>query len=273
MRTFIVDAFTKKAFSGNPAGICLQENTLNVELMQSIASELNLSETAFVRGGEDTGNSDFHIRYFTPTVEIPFCGHATLATFRVLFLLHPEKETITLHTFSGLAVPGRMEKGNIFIDFPVYPSLESVPEEDLFSALGIGVSDTLYYGIAEKARKGLLVLRNTQTLRGLKPDFAALARTETGKISGLIVTALADTSEYDFISRCFCPWIGINEDPVTGVAHSVLAPYWASVLGKNNFRAFQASARGGELSLTIKNETQMEVTGDSVVVFEGNFLL
>ncbi|MBX7240483.1 MAG: PhzF family phenazine biosynthesis protein [Bacteroidia bacterium] len=272
MRTFIVDAFTKKAFGGNPAGICLPENEMREEIMQSVASELNLSETAFVKKVRKEDSSCFTIRYFTPTVEIPFCGHATLATFRVLFSLYPDRKKIVLQTYSGLVVPGYWENEHILIDFPVYPPSESTPGEDLFPALGISKADVLYYGIAEKSGKGLLVLKESQMVRNLTPDFTALARTETGKIRGLIVTADSDTPGYDFISRCFCPWIGINEDPVTGVAHSVLAPYWQSVSGKNRFTAFQASKRGGELYLNLKNDSQMEVTGDSVIVFEGNFL-
>jgi PhzF family phenazine biosynthesis protein len=244
---YIADAFTSQPFAGNPAAVCLLKEPAEEEWMQRVAAEMNLSETAFLHPVDD----GYGLRWFTPTTEVDLCGHATLASSHVLAERGelPEGVQMQFHTRSGL-LTARRSHGLIQIDFPADPDTEAEPDADLLPALG---AQARYVG---QAHVGYLVeLESEAEVRSLRPDFARLAKVPT---PGVVVTSVADSDNYDFVSRFFGPALGIDEDPVTGAAHCCLACFWSRRLNKTSFRAFQASARGGELRVTL--------TGDRVVL-------
>lgn len=224
-------------------------------LLQSIAAENNLAETAFLvpEGG------DYRLRWFTPTTEVPLCGHATLASAAaVMERLEPGREAVVFHSASGPLPVNRVDKGYV-MDFPARPS-EPVPTPaGLAKALGVAPIE-----VFANAFNYLALLESAPVLRELAPDMAAIARMDR---PGLIVTAPGD-GVYDFFSRYFAPGKGIPEDPVTGSAHCMLAPYWAKRLGKTAFRAFQASERGGEVLCRLKGD-RVELEGRCVFYLEG----
>jgi PhzF family phenazine biosynthesis protein len=264
MKTFIVDAFTGKAFKGNPAGVCLLEKEADEGLMQSIAAELNLSETAFIKVSEHD-KAEYAIRYFTPTTEIAFCGHATLASSK-LVLHHLQMTKVNFTTAHKLKITATTDGEDINMLFPLYNTVDYIPSSKLFAAFGIGKPIAAKY--AEELEMLIIEVENKEVLLNINPDYVKAVQVPD-KIKELVVTAKSADAEYDFYSRCFCPWIGINEDPVTGAAHSVLAKYWGNILGKTEMKAFQASKRGGYLHLKIINETTLEVKSKAVIVFSG----
>lgn len=228
-----VDAFTSYLFAGNPAAVVFSETELSLETMQSIAAENNVSETAFVV----TAGEKHQIRWFTPTVEVNLCGHATLAAAHVIFNhLRPSGSKVSFSSKSGpLSV--RQDGKILYLDFPV-DSMEAVePPEPLISGLGIQPTET-YKGRDDY----LAIFDNEDTLLSLRPDMAVLSKVPS---RGVIVTAPG--REVDFVSRFFAPQSGVPEDPVTGSAHTTLTPYWSRKLGKQQLRARQLSRRGGEL--------------------------
>jgi PhzF family phenazine biosynthesis protein len=257
MRTPIyqIDAFTNRRFSGNPAAVMPMDRFLSDETMQAIAAENNLSETAFLvpEGG------DYRLRWFTPGVEVPLCGHATLASAAVVMeRLEPGRKKAIFHSASGPLTVSRSGSSYV-MDFPARPSQTIAAPPGLKRALGI---DTLEARINQF--NYLAVLQNAQLVRQLAPDMAAIARMDR---PGVIVTASGDDG-YDFVSRYFAPAKGIPEDPVTGAAHCMLAPYWAQRLGKAEFRAFQASQRGGEMICRLMDD-RVELEGACVFYLEG----
>jgi PhzF family phenazine biosynthesis protein len=252
-----VDAFTSEVFSGNPAGVCLLGGWLEDEVLQSIAAENNLSETAFLVRNE-TG---YDLRWFTPITEVALCGHATLASAFVLFNRRQWSEkTIRFSTrMSGELVVTRQED-LLEMDFPSRPVFPQISPPGLLEALSVTPREL--FGSAEDL---LVVLDCEKTVREIEPDFAALNKV---LCRGVIVTAEGDHS--DFVSRFFAPQVGIPEDPVTGSAHCVLVPYWAGVLGKQD--AFQVSRRGGELFCEHKGE-RVGISGRAALYLEGEITL
>jgi PhzF family phenazine biosynthesis protein len=279
MKIFQVDAFTSQPFSGNPAAVCLVETELTDTLMQQIASEMNLSETAFVRIREDR---TCHLRWFTPEVEVPLCGHATLATAHTLYeqgLFEPS-DIIRFDTLSGELLVKQLENGLLEMDFPAISNQLAEIPESVVHALGTKVvfcgtvpaespepslHGTAKTGTAPVVTDYLIEVADEETLRGLQPNFSLLRQE---KVHGFVVTAPASGGKYDFVSRYFATGVGINEDPVTGYAHCILAPYWALKLGKTTFSAFQASARGGELGVSLHGE-RVHLSGKAVTVLVG----
>ncbi|MCS6261088.1 PhzF family phenazine biosynthesis protein [Shewanella baltica] len=256
---FQVDAFTKRRFAGNPAAVMLLERFLDDAVLQQMAAENNLAETAFLV--LDAG--DYLLRWFTPTTEVPLCGHATLASAAVVMeRLQPNRTKVVFHSISGPLTVTRTETGYI-MDFPArYPEPVETP---------IGMADVLSaipVEVAADAFNYLVLLDSAQAVRELSPDIAAIARMDR---SGLIVTAPGDNG-YDFVSRYFAPAKGIPEDPVTGGAHCGLAPYWAKRLNKKSFRAYQASKRGGEILCRLVGE-RIELEGACVFYLEGEVLI
>lgn len=257
---FQVDAFTDKPFRGNPAAICLLDSELNDGLMQSIALEMNLSETAFVRSEGDA----YSLRWFTPGYEVDLCGHATLASAHVLW---SEKkavggEAIQFRTRSGLLTCSQRDDF-IEMDFPATRAVETAPPDQLVESLGVV---PMFVGAS---RYDLLVLVDSEAeLRRLEPDFRALATVDT---RGIMVTARSEDSEYDFVSRFFAPSAGIDEDPVTGSAHCCLGPFWSERLGKQSLRAYQASRRGGDVHIQL-NEDRVILSGKAVTILRGNLI-
>ncbi len=251
---FQVDAFTDKVFAGNPAAICPLEEWLSDELMQAIAAENNLSETAFFVGREGR----YHLRWFTPACEVDLCGHATLATsFLILNRLEPELDAVTFETRSGALTVTRDGDG-LAMDFPARPPVAGEPTPGLAVAIGGAPKEFL-----TSLEDDLVVYGSVAEVRDLKPDMGALARLDR---RGTIVTAPGE--DCDFVSRFFAPGHGIPEDPVTGSAHCVLVPYWAERLGKTDLVARQVSARGGLLTCRAMGE-RVRLAGRAVLYLEG----
>ncbi len=253
---FHVDAFAGRRFAGNPAAVMLLDDFLDDAALQTIAGENNLAETAFlVPDGED-----FRLRWFTPTVEVPLCGHATLASAAVVMeRLSPHRRRVVFHSISGALTVDRRSDGYV-MNFPARPTESVEPPPGLIEALGARPVE-----VATDHFNYLVLLESPGQVRGLFPDMAAINRLDR---TGVIVTAPGDDG-YDFVSRYFAPAKGIPEDPVTGGAHCALTPYWAERLGKTDFRAFQASRRGGEIGCRLLGE-RVELAGGCVFYLEGH---
>jgi PhzF family phenazine biosynthesis protein len=259
MRLFQIDAFADAPFTGNPAAVCLLDDaSVDEQWMQNVAAEMNLSETAFVRRQRD----DWSLRWFSPTIEIALCGHATLATAHALLEegLLAAGATANFHTMSGV-LSAKQDGELIELDFPATIAVPSAPAEGLIEALG-----TQPVRVSLNQFDYLVEMANEDDVRTLMPDFALLRRIP---VRGVIVTSRASTPGFDFVSRFFAPGSGIDEDPVTGSAHCALAPYWAPRLGKTRFMAYQASARGGVLRVTLDGD-RVRMAGRSVTVLRGD---
>ncbi|XP_055454881.1 phenazine biosynthesis-like domain-containing protein 2 [Psammomys obesus] len=279
---FIADAFTATAFRGNPAAVCLLENTLDEDTHQHIAREISLSETAFIRKLQPTDNftesSRFGLRWFTPESEFPLCGHATLASAAVLF--HKRKNTNSTLTFVTLSgeLKARKAEDGIVLDFPLYPTFPQDFHEvgDLIKA---AIGDTLVQDIRYSPHTKNLLVRLSDSydrsfLETLKVNTEPLPRIEkTGRVKELILTLKGEpggqAAPYDFYSRYFAPWVGVAEDPVTGSTHTILGPYWSEELGKKEIRAFQCSRRGGELNISLRADGRVDMKGGAAIVLEG----
>ncbi len=258
MKQYIVDAFTTELFKGNPAAVCVLENDISDELMQKIAIENNLSETAFVKKEGDV----YRLRWFTPGCEVSLCGHATLATSFVLANFYDkEAESFEYETLSGRISVKR--KGDLFqLDMPAQSIVMISPSAEALKAVGTMPVETFF------TCDVVCVLDKEEDVYNFQPDFEAIAAIEDGE--GLIITA--PSKKYDFVSRCFYPKEAINEDPVTGSAHCSLVPYWSERLGKKELRAYQASKRGGEL-LCVDEGERILVSGRAVLYSVGELHL
>ncbi|MGE5677980.1 MAG: PhzF family phenazine biosynthesis protein [Pseudomonadota bacterium] len=269
-----VDAFTSHAYKGNPAAVCLVDRWLEDKAMQDIAAELNLSETTFVCP-EGHGNPEeaekYSIRWFAPRTEVSLCGHATLAASKVIFdCLGFTGGKIIFDSASGILESRRHIKG-FTLDFPKDEPAEPGPVSDILEAMGIEKYKDIFYG----RNTGKLVVRmyGADEVRSLRPDFERMKSVKACfPVKGVGVTAEGD-GEYDIVSRYFNPWAGVNEDPVTGSVHTVLAPYWSQVLGRKELKAWQASLRGGELLIKVLEGGRLEFIGDAVVVLKGEIFL
>lgn len=259
LKIFQIDAFTTRRFAGNPAAVMLMGAFPSDELLQALAAENNLAETAFIV----PDGTDYRLRWFTPTIEMPLCGHATLASAAVVMeRLEPGRMEVVFHTASGPLTVTRF--GAVYVmDFPSRPCSETRVPAGLAEALGVSPIEVVWDGFNYLAR-----LSTPDEVRNLSPDHSAIEEIDC---MGVIVTAL-DGSEFDFVSRYFAPAKGIPEDPVTGGAHCSLAPFWAARLGKSEFRAFQASSRGGELVCRLKGN-RVELEGACVFYLEGEATL
>lgn len=250
----IVDAFTGVPFAGNPAAVCLVPTPRDATWMQLVAREMNLSETAFLQRQGDA----FALRWFTPTVEVKLCGHATLASAHMLWesgQIMPD-EPARFDTLSGRLTCRRMGDW-IEMDFPAQVCAPCAPPVGLAEALGCEVQTACCNGMDY-----LVEVADEQTLRGLTPNSGALAKYP---VRGAIVTCRSDAAEYDFVSRFFAPAAGVNEDPVTGSAHCALGPYWQAKLGRSDLVAYQASARGGVVKVGVRGDRVL-LGGQAVTV-------
>ncbi|GAC1653951.1 MAG: PhzF family phenazine biosynthesis protein [Ktedonobacteraceae bacterium] len=252
-----VDAFTNKPFAGNPAAVCVLEEQHDDQWMQNVAQEMNLSETAFLLRNED----GFNLRWFTPSVEVDLCGHATLASAHVLWESGqlPAATQARFHTRSGLLTADQQD-GWIQLNFPARFEQKVDEPEHLLQALGVPAQ---YIG--KNAYDYIVEVDAEDVVRHMRPNFSQLKLVPT---TGVIVTSRASTEGYDFVSRFFCPQIGIDEDPVTGAAHCGLAPYWSKKLGKNTMVGYQASARGGVVRVRLNGERVL-LSGQAVTVLRG----
>ena len=249
MRQFIVDAFTEKIFSGNPAAVCIVEDFPPDDLMLAIARENNLSETAFAVKADDF----YRLRWFTPSAEIDFCGHATLATaFVILTQLEQDLSAVTFETLSGKFTVER--KGKLFeMNFPAYEPKKIPVTDEMQAAVGMKVLE------AYLARDLLMILDSSEAVETLAPDLNKLS-----KLDGLTQAVTAAGKDFDCVSRVFAPKIKVPEDPVTGSTHCLIAPYWSQRLGKKKLMARQASARGGVLYCEVLGE-RVKVSGSAAL--------
>ena len=261
VKIYQVDAFTSKPFSGNPAAVCILEEPQDETWMQDVAREMNLSETAFLHKEEDS----YHLRWFTPVTEVDLCGLATLASAHVLWEtgLLGSQELAQFHTLSGLLMAKR--KGEeIELDFPATIAEPEGELQGLNEALGV---TPIYLG---KSKFDYLVeVRSEIEVRDLQPDFEKL---KSLPARAIIVTSVAETEEYDFVSRCFAPKVGIDEDPVTGSAHCCLGPFWSGRFGKDELVAYQASQRGGTLRTRVEGYLNFFI-GQAVTIIRGVLVL
>ena len=257
MKLYQIDSFTKEIFKGNPAAVCIVEDDLPEAQMQLIAAEMNLSETAFVKQYD----SHCNLRWFTPATEVPLCGHATLAAAHVLWQhgYWPKDQAIEFNTLSG-SLYTRLEGDLIIMDFPAnVPEVNpNIYKPELEEELGVSIQDILTYP------NELILILKEEELRNLNPDPGFISRQAK---NGVIVSAKSEGGDYDFVSRYFAPNLGIKEDPVTGFMHTILTPYWSQKLGMNEFSAYQASARGGEMKTELKGDRVL-LKGHAVEFFQ-----
>lgn len=268
-----VDAFTKEQFKGNPAGICILEKEIDDIHMQLIAEEMNLPETAFISpydGKTILTSKVFKLRWFTPKNEVPLCGHATLGTSKVLFDdIGIGMNTIIYETKSGRLISGKYNEG-ITLDFPIDEPLSIEPPTEILKAMGISSYENIIYG--KSTNKLVIHLKTQNDVLKLEPNFELMKGIHCNNIKGVGVTCKGN-EKYDFISRYFNPWAGVNEDPVTGSVHTLLSAYWSNLLKKNEMTAYQASHRGGEILLRIERQGRVKLIGESVIVLKGTIYM
>ncbi len=255
---FVVDAFTDRPFAGNPAGVVILDEWKADDWLQNVAMEVNLSDTAFLV----TNDNGFDLRWFTPGAEVDLCGHATLASAVVLAELHKlaDRRRVIFSTRSGALTVER--QGSLFLmDFPALDTAPCEPPPGLLEPFN---EKALYVGRSKF--DFVIEFESEKVIRSITPNLNTLAKV---KCRGVIVTARSDDRQFDFVSRFFAPAIGINEDPVTGSAHCVLAPYWATRLGKSRMVGFQASSRGGVVQVELRGDRVM-IGGQGVIFSRGN---
>jgi len=257
MKIYQVDSFAMRPFEGNPAAVCVLESPKDEEWMQNLAEEMNLSETAYLVK-QDNGYS---LRWFTPTAEVELCGHATLASAHILweqgFL--DESATAVFYTLSGEL--GARKTGDwIEMDFPSEEANPCPIPDEIGRSLGVNAVFT-----GKNRMDWLIEVESEEVLRSLKPDYNLMMRVPS---RGVIVTSSSDDPAYDFLSRFFCPWHGINEDPVTGSAHCCTGPYWREKLGKDELTAYQASKRGGTVKIKFSGDRVL-LSGQAITVMVG----
>lgn len=255
---FQVDAFTDTKFHGNPAAVYMDDRSTTDQWMQNLAAEMNLSETAFLRPAAD----GYHLRWFTPVTEVELCGHATLASAWILFTegFEPYEKVIHFDTLSGL-LTARWQDGAVVLNFPAFTHVLEEQNDALLSALGLQEGR-----VWQVDHHCVVEVENAGILRDLQPDFHQMLACGCGDVA---VTSPADTAAFDFLSRFFAPGCGVDEDPVTGSAHCSLAPFWMQRLKKNPLRAYQASARGGNLLIEVLGD-RVDLHGKAVTVFQAD---
>ncbi|MEU0437396.1 PhzF family phenazine biosynthesis protein [Streptomyces sp. NPDC006290] len=268
MRIRIVDAFTDRPFAGNPAGVLLLDSFPDDAWLQNVAMEVNHAETAFTHRLPEDGEADWALRWFTPATEVALCGHATLAAAHVLRSTGAHTGPVRFATRSGVLIATPAADGSITLDFPTAPLTPVETPDGVAEALGAEPLSTLDTG--PNTGDLLVEVADEKTVRGLAPDHRALARYSE---RGIIATARAEdpTRGYDFVSRCFFPNVGIDEDPVTGSAHTALAPFWSERLGRPALTGLQASPRSGLVRTEVRGDRTL-LSGHAVTVIEGELL-
>ncbi|MGW1535260.1 PhzF family phenazine biosynthesis protein [Streptomyces aureus] len=269
MRIRIVDAFTDRPFAGNPAGVLLLDSFPDDAWLQNVALEVNHAETAFAHRLPAGGEADWALRWFTPATEVALCGHATLATAHVIATTGAHQGPVRFATLSGILVATPEADGSITLDFPTAPLTPVETPDGVAGALGADPLSTFDTG--PNTGDLLIEVADEKTVLGLAPDHQALARYSE---RGIIATARAEDPSrgYDFVSRCFFPNVGIDEDPVTGSAHTALAPFWAERLGSPALTGLQASPRSGLVRTEVRGKRTL-LSGHAVTVIEGDLLV
>lgn len=259
---YLIDTFTREKFKGNPTPVCLLETVLSEQTMHSYAKEFNAPVTAFIEPKRRDGI--YSIRYFTVTGEIPACGHATLGAAFIL-LKKTKSNKIVFETIEKIQLQTKKDTDKIFIEYPKFDQVKIEISSVLKTALGIKEIKTHFY--CNQLQSLFIELKNANEVKLLEPDFKLLTES-SDTIKEVVVMSKAENNNYDFILRSFCPWIGINEDPVTGSIHSVLGHYWKDRLNKNELIAYQASERGGQILIRPLQNT-VEIGGYSEIIIEG----
>lgn len=265
MKTYFVDSFTNEKFKGNPAAVCFPETVLESDTMQKIAAEIGFSETAFIAQIKD---NTYSIRFFTPKIEIPLCGHATLAASKIVFDTTAFNH-IKFINCNNVELLIDKENDKIKMQFPVYETEEIAISQKMLEALGIAEIVNSRYSPNNKII--LIEIESAVKLASLQPDFAALIKSHTG-INGVLVTAVSDSESFDFHYRYFWPWAGTNEDPVTGGVQTFLTKYWATKLNKTKLNAYQSSLRTGTMQTELAQD-KVYILGQALTVLEGLFML
>lgn len=263
MKTYFVDSFTNQKFKGNPAAVSILESDLDIQTMQNIATEIGFSETAFIK---KIDQNSYTIRFFTPKAEISLCGHATLASSKIIFDT-TNLQNIVFINCENVELKISKADHTIVMQFPVYDTTEIEVPKLVLDALGI--DKTLNTRFNPDRKIILIEISDSEFLANLKPDFLALINSYKG-ISGILVTSRSNNPDFDFHYRYFWPWAGTNEDPVTGGVQTFLTKYWATKLNKNKLNAFQSSLRTGKM-ITELVEDKVLIYGEAVTVFEGEF--
>lgn len=268
MRIRIVDAFSDRPFAGNPAGVLLLDAFPEDDWLRNVAMEVNHAETAFAHPLPEGGEADWALRWFTPVTEVTMCGHATLATAHVLHSTGAHEGPVRFDTLSGVLVATPGADGSITLDFPTAPLTRVEAPEGVAEALG--AEPLTAFDTGPNIGDLLLELADEKTVLGLTPDLKALGAHSS---RGIIATARAEDPArgYDFVSRCFFPNVGIDEDPVTGSAHTALAPYWSERLGRTGLTGLQASRRSGRVSTEVRGDRTL-LSGRAVTVIEGELI-
>jgi PhzF family phenazine biosynthesis protein len=260
---YFVDTFTSTPFKGNPTSVCNTDSFPPPGTMQAIAAELNLPVTAFItKTNERPGHYD--IRYFTPVTEIPACGHGTLGSSRIA-LMHEKVDTVTFHTIEGREISAASKQDSIMMSYPRFEWKETKPEKETLNSLGI--SSYLSAAISTELETLFIELESGEQIRKIQPDYARMVKS-SNSIVEVVITSASDDEKYDYLLRSFCPWIGIDEDPVTGSVHSVLGTFWQGKLKKNVLKAYQASQRGGEVLINASGNN-IEIGGKTVIIMQG----
>lgn len=264
MKMYQVDAFTQQLFKGNPAAVLVLDDWLDDALMQNIALENNLAETAFVKRIDD---ENYQIRWFTPQVEVDFCGHATLASAFVLFKDYSQAKTIHFHVKDlGIFIIQQAQDGKIQMNFPIrqpqkvidYPELLNHVIDQPFKEVYLNAQ--AYILVCESAQDVINATPNLPNIRKIAEQYH-VSTALTAESAGYDVTITAASNDYDYVARYFAPHKGIDEDPVTGSMHTGLAPLWAEKLGKTQLIGYQASARGGKLFCALQDNQRIEISG------------
>lgn len=267
LEAYVVNAFTDKAFKGNPAGVCILKHPLEETLMLQIAEELGYSETAFII---QSGNeNEYSIRYFSPVMEIPLCGHATLASSKLVFDKHKHIVELKFFTHQNIELIVTKKANQIEMQFPVYSTIPKLAPIELVNALGLKNFINSEYN--KETNILLIEIEDVNILRSQSPEYGPLKSSYQG-FNGVLITAKSDKKEYDFESRYFWPWSGTLEDPVTGGTHTFLTPYWSKRLGKNKMQSFQCSKRTGSMEVEII-ENVLFIRSNAFIVMKGELNL
>jgi PhzF family phenazine biosynthesis protein len=265
VKTYFLDSFTTEKFKGNPAAVCLVETEIAETTMQNIAAEIGFSETAFI---QKKGDAVYGIRFFTPKKEIALCGHATLAAAKVIFGLSAISSLVFTNK-DGIQLKIENSEGKIRMEFPCYTLSETKIPDALLHALGIQTA--VYAGYNKEINCLMIEIADSKQLQSLKPDTPKLLASYKN-IAGVLVTAKNNSDSIDYEYRYFWPWIGSDEDPVTGAVQTFLTPYWAKKLNKKDMKAFQASQRTGYMETQLSGNT-VYIYGDAVQILEGTLNL
>jgi PhzF family phenazine biosynthesis protein len=262
-KIYYTDCFTNKPFRGSPTVVYLDERLPDDNNIQLLAREMNCPVTAFISPLVND-QSTYSIRYFTPSTEILACGHATLAAAFVA-AMHNGSDRIDILTVEGRTIETTVVKNRVEMIYPIYDMKDVSPEPGLLKALGIDSHEETK--ICTELETLFIEVKKEMILRAVQPKFPELIKTNM-PIKELVITSPSESSNFDFILRSFCPWIGIDEDPVTGSVHSALAPYWSRKLNKEKLKAFQASERGGEIEVEVQ-ENKLRLSGELVLLMTG----